>query len=204
MPAASYWSSSLTFHPKNFDYLLWTGEVDCHGYDQGENNCHVESYLSLDHGGSWRPIEKYVRQCIFAETLTSTANEGGILCASYHNKTGPQYGSYPGNPLELVIGKDWYDNKEILFDQIIGFDIFGDYLVVAALAPHTYALDLQISLAGNDFVPAKLPPGIQLRKRVCSHRCLNTIQLANPPSVGFYQSTPVQPGRNLPARRYFR
>jgi hypothetical protein len=192
--ADPYRSGSLAFHPKNLDYLIWTGEVDCHVYD-GEGNCHVESYLSLDHGESWRLIEKYVSQCRFAETLTSTANEGGIICASYRDKSGPQYqyGSYPGNPLELIIGENWYENKKILFDQIIGFDIFGDYLVVAALAPNTYALDLQISLAGNDFVPAKLPPGIQLRRRVCSPRYPDTIQPTDPHSVGFYPSTPVQP-----------
>lgn len=163
----SYGSGRLSFHPTHPEYLIWTGDADCHVYNEGEQNCHVESYVSFDNGQTWRLIETYVWQCVFTETFTFEPDDDGILCSSYQNKTGHQHRSYPGDPLELVIGQDWYENKRTLFDHIIGFEVFGDYLMVAALASDTYALDLQISRAGQEFVPAKLPPGIRLRTRVC-------------------------------------
>lgn len=154
----------LTFNPVNSDYLIWSGQVDC---DENGNqaNCRVESYYSTDHGRRWTFVEKYVKKCGFTRDSAFKVDQSSILCESYRDKKGSQRTFTSGNPLELVIGSDFYRKKEKLFDNIVGYATFSEYLLVAEITPSTNALDLQVSLNGNKFAKGLFPPDMRLDNR---------------------------------------
>lgn len=153
----------LAFHPTQPGYLIWSDYVGC-SYESREN-CHVESYLSLDDGGNWKLIETYVERCDFAEPLGSSFFKNGIICASHRDKTGPQRGSEEWNPLEVTISYDWYETKGKLFDHIIGFENSGNLTFVASILLDTFSLDPYVSVDGRGFVKASFPPKCRTPRR---------------------------------------
>jgi hypothetical protein len=163
LPANLHGVPLLAFHPTDSDRLIWSGDADCEGDKQ---NCHVESFYSQDHGRHWYPVEKYVKQCTWVRDTGFKVDETSILCESYRDKQGQQFSFTMGNPLELIIGRDFYKDKTKLFPQIVGYATFSEYLLVAEITPGTNALDLQVSLDGINFATGLFPPNMRLDNRV--------------------------------------
>ena len=118
----------LHFHPLKSDYLIWTGNEGCTGFGE---NCHVQAHYSLMNGRDWKPIERYVRNCAWARDAELLIDPNQILCESYEVKQGDQRSFGMSNPLHLVSGTDFYSRKTQLFDHIVGFAKFSEYLIVA-------------------------------------------------------------------------
>lgn len=150
----------LSFHPLQSDWLIFTGWRDCEGNDV--SNCHAEAFYTLDHGRNWFTIEKYVRTCTWARTSDLRIDARLILCESYRDKRGNQKSFGPENPLEFVEGSDLFKNKRKMFNSIVGFAKFSEYLLVAEVAPKTNSLDLQVSLDGRKFAMGQFPPGMSV------------------------------------------
>jgi hypothetical protein len=117
----------LNFHPQS-DYLIWTGNEGCEG--NGEN-CHAEAHYSRDNGRRWTLIEKYVRNCAWARDSELKIDGSQILCESYRDKQGSQRFFQGDNPLELIGGTRFFEKKTKLFDHVVGFAKFSEFLVVA-------------------------------------------------------------------------
>lgn len=128
----------LSFHP-NSDNLLWNGNNGCTGLGE---NCHGEAYYSRDNGRNWRLVETYVRNCAWARDADLKIDATQILCESYKNKQGSQRFFGNENPLELVSGTGFFSKKTKLFDHVVGFAKFSEYLVVAEVS--TIALNTSL------------------------------------------------------------
>lgn len=153
----------LAFHPTLSDTLIWMGDADCSG---NLENCHVEAHITFDHGRNWNLVEKYIKQCAFARDSGFKVDGKEIICESYREKTGRQSSFDMSNPLQLVIGTDWFATKQVIFNQVVGFATFSEYLLVAEITPGTSSLDLQVSLNGNKFAKGLFPPDMRLDNRV--------------------------------------
>lgn len=119
----------LHFHP-NSDFLIWTGDRDCNGA-----NCHAEAQFSRDNGRNWNLVDGYVRNCAFAKDKQLEADSTEIACESYKIKQGSQrYFGY-NNPLELVVGRNYFEKgtRRTLFENVVGFTKFSEFFVVAAV-----------------------------------------------------------------------
>ncbi|KPV75326.1 uncharacterized protein RHOBADRAFT_43832 [Rhodotorula graminis WP1] len=46
------------------------------------------------------------------------------------------------NPLRLVVCDYFYSNKKVLFDNIVGFPSFDEYMVVAEVSENSRAIEL--------------------------------------------------------------
>ena len=154
----------MAFHPTHSDYLIWMGQADCDGREQGEH-CRIEAHITFDHGRNWDLLETYIKQCAFARDSAFKVDETEIICESYRDKTGRQFSFDMSNPLELVIGSKWYKEKQKIFNQVVGFATFSEYLLVAEITPGTSSLDLQVSLNGNRFAKGLFPPDMRLDNR---------------------------------------
>jgi hypothetical protein len=131
----------LDFHPTKPDWLIYTGSEEC--TSTLSTNCHAVAYYSTDHGRRWKKIEEYVRTCAWARDARLKIDEREIICESYRNKKGSQNsGEY--NPVELIAGASYYSKKIKLFESVVGFASFSEYLLVA-----------QVSLLDRDFTPVK-------------------------------------------------
>uniref|UniRef100_A0A0W0FD49 VPS10 domain-containing protein n=1 Tax=Moniliophthora roreri TaxID=221103 RepID=A0A0W0FD49_MONRR len=149
----------LRFQPES-DRIIWTGSVNCEGSQQG---CHAEAHWSRNNGRAWTLIDKYVVNCAWAADTKLQADPTEIVCESWQQKEGNQP-SQPGLGLELVEGKKYYaqGERKKLFDSVVGFAKFSEYLVVAELKPSGTSLELQVSLDGINFAPGVFPKGMML------------------------------------------
>lgn len=151
--------AAIDFHPERSDWLIYTGSEGC-----GETispNCHAKAFYSTTNGRDWNTIDTYVRNCLWARDEKLKIDERMIMCESYKDKKGSQR-TPDGNPLEYIAGKNFYRNKQKLFDNIIGSATFSEYLVVAELEGDKSELRLQISLDGQHFAEAQFPPSINI------------------------------------------
>jgi len=76
-------------------------------------------------------VEKYVRNCAWARDSELKIDGSQILCESYRDKQGSQRFFQGDNPLQLVGGTRFFQKKTKLFDHVVGFAKFSEFLVVA-------------------------------------------------------------------------
>ncbi|OCF42192.1 signal sequence binding protein [Kwoniella heveanensis CBS 569] len=152
----------LDFHPTKSDWLIYTGSVGC--TDTLSTNCRAIAYYSTDHGRRWKKIEEYVRNCAWARDSRLKIDEREIICESYKNKKGSQT-SGDFNPVELIAGANYYTKKIKLFDSVVGFASFSEYLLVAQLHEMFGTLSLQVSLDGYHFSEGQFPPSMKIENR---------------------------------------
>lgn len=129
-PPNTFGSQVLNFHPTS-DNLLWVGNRDCDGLGA---QCHAEAHFSRDNGRNWQLVEKYVRNCAWARDSDLKIDPTQIICESYKDKKGSQR-FFNNNPLELVSGANYFQRQKTkLFNQVVGFAKFSEYLLVAEVS----------------------------------------------------------------------
>ena len=121
---------ALRFQPRSDD-LIWIGDVDCEG---SAENCRAQARYSRDHGRHWQFIEDYVLNCDWARDKELLVDPNQILCESYKNKQGSQRLFGNDNPLQLISGRDYYGKQTKLFEHVVGFTKFSEYLIVAEVS----------------------------------------------------------------------
>lgn len=128
---SQFTSQVLQFHV-NSDYLIWVGDHDCNGVGE---NCHAEAHYSINNGRDWNVIDRYVRNCGWARDTKLKVEATEIICESYQTKEGSQRTfNTRRNPLQLVAGANFYADKKKLFDHVVGFTKFSEYLLVAEVS----------------------------------------------------------------------
>ncbi|KAJ3573829.1 hypothetical protein NP233_g2168 [Leucocoprinus birnbaumii] len=143
-PPNTFGAQVLRFHPKETEYLIWVGNRDC-GASQDKSNCRAEAKYSDNNGRRWFDVDHYVKNCAWAADAKLDADPTEIICESWREK-------------KLVEGARFYERKKKLFDSVVGFAKFSEYLVVAELLPEQRSLDLQVSMDGIKFAPGQFPP----------------------------------------------
>ena len=133
-PPNTFGAQVLQFHPDRSDWIIWTGDEGCSG--GGGSECHAEAHFSRDNGRKWTLVEKYVRNCAWARDKKLLVDPSQILCESFRDKEGSQRFFQPAiNPMQLVSGREFFTKKEKIFDTIVGFAKFSEYLIVAEVRP---------------------------------------------------------------------
>lgn len=94
--------------------------------------CHTEAHYSTDNGRNWHLIEKYIRNCAWARDKELKIDQTQVICESYREKKGNQKTFAMLNvPMELIGGTHFYEKKTKLFDRVVGFAKFSEFLIVA-------------------------------------------------------------------------
>ena len=128
-PANTLGAPVMSFHPKESDWLIWVGGTP--GCSDYRADCHTVAEYTTNNGGSWAPIETYVKNCAWGRDTDLKIDSQLVICESYRDKEGSQATFTPANPLELWIGSHFYREKKKLFDSVVGFTKFSEYLIVA-------------------------------------------------------------------------
>jgi hypothetical protein len=158
----AFGAAILDFHPTRPDWLIFTGSSDCSNVFS--DNCRTISYYSTDHGATWKKLDEYVRSCAWARDTRLKIDEREIICESYKNKQGSQR-SPEYNPMQLIAGQNFYSKKVTLFDSVVGWATFSEYLIVAKLNEQESTLSLQVSLDGLHFAEGQFPPSMKIENR---------------------------------------
>jgi photosystem II stability/assembly factor-like uncharacterized protein len=143
----SHSSQILNFHPStnNKDWLLWTGEKD----DKFE-----EAYVSMKGGmdGSWEPLLPAIKKCQFIwRDGDHQVDEKLIYCEQHE-------GENPKSNLQLVSSKDFFQTKDVVFDNVVSFATMSEFIVIASKTEDGKWLKLDASIDGTTFADAKFPP----------------------------------------------
>ncbi|KAG1846680.1 Oligoxyloglucan reducing end-specific cellobiohydrolase [Suillus tomentosus] len=155
-PPNTFGAQVVRFQPKS-EYLIWIGNVDC---QSGYQNCRAQAQYTWNNGRDWRLVEDYVVNCDWARDEELRIDSTQILCESYADKQGSQAFFGKENALQLVSGTDYYAKKTKLFDHVVGFTKFSEFLIVAEYLPMRGTLNLQVSLDGRTFASGNFPPGM--------------------------------------------
>lgn len=151
----------LDFHPTEKAWLIYTSSEECE--DEFSLNCKALAHYTQDHGEKWKPLDEYVRICSWALDTKFIADKNLIFCESYEFKEGSQR-SFINNPLQFWSSNNFGKNKTIIFNDIVGFATFEQYMVVAEILQYAQGLRLSVSLNGENFTEAKFPLSMQIIK----------------------------------------
>ncbi|KAF1797441.1 hypothetical protein V8B55DRAFT_1516083 [Mucor lusitanicus] len=158
-PLTYLFGSVMSFHNDDPDYVLYLGEKNC---DALASNCHSEAFYSRDHGRSWASIGTYMRSCIWGrEGAIDATHRNSIFCEQYREQSGNQL-TLAGNTVQFVSSQNYFHDKKVLFEDIVGVTVFGKYMVVAASKNGGANLRLHVSLDGNTFAAASFPASFDL------------------------------------------
>ncbi|EPQ27080.1 uncharacterized protein PFL1_05364 [Pseudozyma flocculosa PF-1] len=168
LPANGLGIPVLDFHPDRSDWLIWTGSRNCVVATDGGGGCQAVAYVTVDNGRHFTRLDNYVRICSFVRDARLKVDARTIFCESYKDKSGDQKSFTSANHLQLVSGPNFYRNKkEVLFENIIGWATFEQYLVVAqyddATQPPT--MRLKVSLDARRFSDLHFPPDLDVKTR---------------------------------------
>ncbi|BGO96427.1 putative Signal sequence binding protein [Rhodotorula toruloides ATCC 204091] len=154
----------LDFHPLKADWLIWTGQINCG--DNDSTTCRAVAYMTKDNGRNWSKLEEYVRVCSWGRDKKFRIDEKTVFCEAYRDKKGSQRAVYQNNnPLQLISGEFFYSHKTTLFDSIVGFATFENYMVVAETYENSRAIGLKVSMDGKTFALARFPPNMHLENQ---------------------------------------
>lgn len=175
----------LDFHPTRPDWLIWTGSEGC--IDSSSNECKAVAYYTKDNGRYWNKIDDYIRLCSWGRDQRFKIDERIILCQAYAHKRGSQK-AMGENPLQLIMGRDFYSNKQKLFDSIVGFATFEEFMVVAQIASNGDHLNLHASMDASHFALAQFPPNLKIENKAY------TVLESTTDAVFLHVTTNGQPG----------
>ncbi|KAG1467598.1 hypothetical protein G6F56_004322 [Rhizopus delemar] len=163
-PLMNLQGSIMSFHNDDPDYLIYIGEKNCQG--GFGSSCHSEAFYSHDNGRAWASLGTYVRGCIWGrEGSIKDTHRNSIFCEQYREQSGNQMALF-GTSLQLVSSQNYFHNKKVVMDTIVGITVFGKYMVVASPMNGGSSLQLLVSLDGNTFAPASFPANFELSPEV--------------------------------------
>ncbi|SMQ45937.1 unnamed protein product [Zymoseptoria tritici ST99CH_3D7] len=143
----------LTFHPKEKDWLIWTGGRDCKG-----DQCLTVAQVSRKHGESWETMLRAVRKCQFVYREDRENSDSMVLCEQYENENENKEGA----SRLLVSSTDWFEHKQEVKRDVIAFATMAEYIVVAFRAEEKETLKVDASIDGVTFADAQFPPNFEV------------------------------------------
>ncbi|KAG8626901.1 hypothetical protein KVT40_005846 [Elsinoe batatas] len=149
----------LTFHPKEKDWLIWTGGKDC----KDQRKCHSVAHISTNNGGEWKQLLPYVKKCQFLDIekiryLPTKGNEKLVYCEQHEDED-------PKNNLQLVASDDWFEHKTTYYKDIISFATMSEFIVVALRDHKQKSLRIDASIDGSTFANAQFPKNFQVEQQ---------------------------------------
>ncbi|EDR05456.1 uncharacterized protein LACBIDRAFT_329753 [Laccaria bicolor S238N-H82] len=129
-PPDTFGAQVTHFHP-NTDNLIWTGNRGCSAQAQ---SCHAEAQYSRDNGRKWSLIDSYVWNRAWAKDAELNTDPNEIICGTRRATS--------------------------VFDHVVGFAKFSEFLVVAEMIPERRSWELEVSLDGIHFATGKFPPSV--------------------------------------------
>lgn len=170
----------LDFHSTRSSWLLFTGMKGCERSSAEE--CRATTFYTEDGGSSWETLHDYVENCQYIGTTKVEADANLIFCAASSSS------SSTGN-VELYSTVDYFDTSERLFESVVGFAVFEEFVVVAEIFQDSY-LRMHASIDGQTFAHGHFPP-----KFAVDHQQAYTVLDSITKSIFLHVTTNAQPGR---------
>lgn len=113
----------LSFSREDPHKVIFIGENGCD--NPFSSKCTLSAYYSTDYGKSWDILENDVRECNWISGLTQKTDPNLILCDKLVDG---------GRKVDLIASKDFFSNKETIFENIVGFALENEFIIVAKVS----------------------------------------------------------------------
>ena len=140
----------LAFHPKEPDWLIWTGAKDCN-----RGSCQSIAHVSTHNGDEWKVLLRSVRKCQFVYREDRNDSDQLIFCEQYEDED-------KSGTLSLLSSDDFFAHKTELKQHVINFATMAEYIVVATRDHEEKSLQVDTSIDGKVFADAQFPPNFQV------------------------------------------
>lgn len=145
----------MHFHPKHKDWFIWTGAKDCGTFWSEGKDCHSVAEITTDRGDNWKMLARYVKKCEFIHEADKQNRDDKLIYCEAKAKEN----SLPDTPLQLVSSVDFFDEKEVKFENIVDFATMAEFIVVATRdEKDSQFLKASASVDGQIFADAQFPP----------------------------------------------
>ena len=176
LPASRVGVAPLVLDAESAERLLWVGSRGCPADPVPFTECRTELWYSTNHGLDWTHLDDHVRECAWLRPGQARMRDGGaMLCESFRDKRSgaaaspldPQH-----NPLQLVLRTPPYKRAQVLLRNVLGFSVFGPYVVAAEVLAGMNAkglpvmgLHMLVSEDGQHYAAVNLPQDVRLDPR---------------------------------------
>ncbi|KAF9411469.1 vacuolar protein sorting/targeting protein PEP1, partial [Entomortierella beljakovae] len=152
--------SPWSFHPFEPEWIIHLAEAECDL--DNSRHCHVEAFYTKDAGKTWVPLAQWVKSCKWAqEKGFKIVDYEGIYCEQFDDHSVSQK-TLMGTPVQLIYTQNYMSTQETLFDTIIGYATYSEYLVVAEFVPRMRALRVAVSKDGTNFELVHYPSNFDI------------------------------------------
>jgi hypothetical protein len=156
----------MSFHPKNKDWIIWTGAADCESID----GCHSEAIVTTDRFEfDKRVLQRFVGRCEFikeTENVYQTkpdkdkeskkSRDKLIYCEVRERESKDR----DNNPWKLVSSDDFFESTPTVhFTNVVEFATMSEFLVVATKDEENQTMNVSASADGLNFAYAQFPYG---------------------------------------------
>ena len=155
----------MGFHPKNKDWIIWTGAANC----DAQGGCHAEASVTTDRFDNWKTLQRFVGRCEFIKESESIfhqippedqdPNKGRdklIYCEVRERESNER----ENNPLKLVSSDDFFTEPPTEhFTNVVTFATMSEFMIVATKDDDHQTMNFSASADGIDFAYAKFPYG---------------------------------------------
>jgi len=180
----------MSFHPKNKDWIIWTGRKDC----ESEEGCHSVASLTQDRGDGWKTLQRYVGKCEFIKEPERKLSkeeqqkrEKLIYCETRERESNDP----TNNPMQLVSSDDFFnDSPTVHLKNVVDFATMSEFIVVATKDVEHQSLKASASVNGEGFAEASFPRGF-----VVEHQQAYTVLDSSTHSVFLHITTNNENGR---------
>ncbi|KAI7818042.1 hypothetical protein BC939DRAFT_464145 [Gamsiella multidivaricata] len=160
--ATTFSANPWSFHPSEPEWMIFLGETGC-SYDR-DDHCHIEAFYTQDSGKNWRSLATWVKSCSWAQdTNFKQVALQGIYCEQYSDRSRSQkalMGAYTST--QLVYTDDFMRRSQVLFDSIMGYAVYSDYIIAAEYVASQGALRVAVSMDGIKFSHVRYPDNVDV------------------------------------------
>lgn len=147
----------LTFSKSNANWLIWVGEIGCE--NPFSPTCHAAAYYSRSGGERWNLLQENVRRCLFANGIDGPDTDRRVYCDRL-------YSSQDGHiKSKLITSVDFFESYETPFEDIIGFALEHEFVVVATIQEDGESLSAFVSVDGKTFADVRFPSNFKIGKQ---------------------------------------
>lgn len=147
----------LTFNKANADWMIWAGEVGCE--NQFSPTCHSVAFYTRNNGGRWNTLQENIKRCTFINDLERPVSDRLIYCESLYTGQNGKVKS------KLLSSANFFESHDTLYEDIIGFALEHEFVIVATLKDDGDSLDAFVSVDGKNFANVRFPANFKIGKQ---------------------------------------
>ena len=150
-------SQVISFHKTDTNQFIWYSSENC--VSKYSTDCDIVAYQTKDGGNTFTKLKEHVRVCDYVGPFFTSENADNktIFCSTQDKHNGQ---------LSLVSTTNDFKDEQKHFDDIVGYAITGDYVVVATIDKEIQSLRAKVTIDGKTFANADFPKNFKVNANV--------------------------------------